>query len=81
MFTAKCWLRCITRIAAGIRTKKPDWRLQIALMKFLESNWDKPDDGIWEVRGGRRNFTHSKMMAWMAFDRADQAGGAIQVSR
>ena len=37
-------------------------------MKFLESNWQKPDEGIWEVRGGRKNFTHSKMMAWVAFD-------------
>jgi GH15 family glucan-1,4-alpha-glucosidase len=32
--------------------------------------WDQPDDGIWEVRGGRRHFTHSKVMAWVAFDRA-----------
>src|SRR6266699_3388087 len=38
--------------------------------KFLESNWQKPDEGIWEVRGGRKNFTHSKVMAWLAFDRA-----------
>jgi GH15 family glucan-1,4-alpha-glucosidase len=39
-------------------------------MRFLESNWAKPDEGIWEVRGGRKHFTHSKMMAWVAFDRA-----------
>ena len=39
-------------------------------MKFLESNWKKPDEGIWEMRGGRKHFTHSKMMAWVAFDRA-----------
>jgi GH15 family glucan-1,4-alpha-glucosidase len=39
-------------------------------MRFLESNWDQPDEGIWEVRGGRKLFTHSKMMAWVAFDRA-----------
>src|SRR5207302_5578866 len=38
--------------------------------RLLESNWDKPDEGIWEVRGGRKHFTHSKMMAWVAFDRA-----------
>ena len=44
--------------------------MQVALMKFLESNWEKPDEGIWEVRGGRQHFTHSKMMAWVAFDRA-----------
>jgi GH15 family glucan-1,4-alpha-glucosidase len=39
------------------------------LLAFLEDAWQKPDDGIWEVRGGRRHFTHSKMMAWVAFDR------------
>jgi GH15 family glucan-1,4-alpha-glucosidase len=42
----------------------------VQLMKFLESNWQKPDEGMWEVRGGRKHFTHSKMMAWVAFDRA-----------
>ena len=39
-------------------------------MNFLESNWNKPDEGIWEVRDGPKHFTHSKMMAWVAFDRA-----------
>ena len=55
---------------AGLETAEPDWRLQVQLMRFLESNWDQPDEGIWEVRGGRKQFTHSKMMAWVAFDRA-----------
>ena len=55
---------------AGIETNEADWKLQAALMNFLESKWEEPDDGIWEVRGGRRQFTHSKMMAWLAFDRA-----------
>ncbi|HEY2124447.1 MAG TPA: glycoside hydrolase family 15 protein [Chthoniobacterales bacterium] len=55
---------------SGMETASPDWQMQLQLMKFLESHWDKPDDGIWEVRGGRQQFTHSKMMAWMAFDRA-----------
>jgi GH15 family glucan-1,4-alpha-glucosidase len=55
---------------AGLKTDESDWRLQVELMRFLESNWDKPDEGIWEVRGGRKQFTHSKMMAWVAFDRA-----------
>jgi GH15 family glucan-1,4-alpha-glucosidase len=55
---------------SGIKTEKPAWQMQVKLMEFLESNWDKPDDGIWEVRGGRQQFTHSKMMAWLAFDRA-----------
>ena len=55
---------------AGLKLEDPDWALMVALMKFLESNWHKPDEGIWEVRGGRKHFTHSKMMAWVAFDRA-----------
>ena len=55
---------------AGIKMTEPDWRLMVAIMKFLESHWQEPDEGIWEVRGGRQQFTHSKMMAWLAFDRA-----------
>ena len=55
---------------AGLKLENPDWALMVQLMKFLESNWQKPDEGIWEVRGGRKHFTHSKMMAWLAFDRA-----------
>jgi GH15 family glucan-1,4-alpha-glucosidase len=46
------------------------WRVQRALMRFLETGWREPDEGIWEVRGPRRHFTHSKVMAWVAFDRA-----------
>ncbi|HXR35459.1 MAG TPA: glycoside hydrolase family 15 protein, partial [Candidatus Binataceae bacterium] len=46
------------------------WLVQKALMDFLESAWDQPDNGIWEVRGPRRHFTHSKVMAWVAVDRA-----------
>jgi GH15 family glucan-1,4-alpha-glucosidase len=49
------------------------WNLQLALMDFLEGAWDRPDNGIWEVRGPRRHFTHSKVMAWVAFDRAVKA--------
>ena len=55
---------------AGIENDEDRLGLQVALMNFLESNWKKPDEGIWEVRGGRQHFTHSKMMAWLAFDRA-----------
>jgi GH15 family glucan-1,4-alpha-glucosidase len=47
-----------------------EWSLQLALMDFLESGWDQPDEGLWEVRGPRRHFTHSKVMAWVAVDRA-----------
>jgi GH15 family glucan-1,4-alpha-glucosidase len=49
------------------------WSLQRSLMEFLESRWTEPDEGIWEVRGPRRHFTHSKMMAWVAADRAVKA--------
>ncbi|MEP7015152.1 MAG: glycoside hydrolase family 15 protein [Verrucomicrobiota bacterium] len=55
---------------AGIDISEADWGVEGALMNFLESNWSHPDEGIWEVRGGRKHFTHSKMMAWVAFDRA-----------
>jgi GH15 family glucan-1,4-alpha-glucosidase len=48
------------------------WALQRRLMDFLEGAWDQPDEGIWEVRGPRRHFTHSKVLAWVAFDRAVQ---------
>jgi len=49
------------------------WAFQCALMDFLESAWMEPDEGIWEVRGPRRHFTHSKVMAWVAADRAVNA--------
>jgi GH15 family glucan-1,4-alpha-glucosidase len=49
------------------------WSLQRRLLGFLEHAWKEPDDGIWEVRGGRRHFTHSKVMAWVAFDRGVKA--------
>jgi len=49
------------------------WALQRHLLRFLENAWKEPDEGIWEVRGPRRHFTHSKVMAWVAFDRGVQA--------
>jgi hypothetical protein len=48
----------------------PTWAFQLSLMDFLRDGWREPDDGIWEVRGPRRHFTHSKVMAWVAIDRA-----------
>ncbi|MEO8556687.1 MAG: glycoside hydrolase family 15 protein [Actinomycetota bacterium] len=45
------------------------WDLQTALMEHLEGAWDQPDNGLWEMRGPRRHFTHSKVMAWVAADR------------
>ncbi len=57
----------------GIPTDQEAWSLELGLMDFLESRWREPDEGIWETRGGRRHFTHSKMMAWVAADRAVKA--------
>jgi GH15 family glucan-1,4-alpha-glucosidase len=56
--------------AAGLPPEPEAWKVQVALLKFLETHWEHPDDGLWEVRGERRHFTHSKIMAWVAFDRA-----------
>ena len=55
---------------AAERGDSPAWEFQLALMDFLRDGWREPDDGIWEVRGPRRHFTHSKVMAWVAIDRA-----------
>jgi len=55
---------------AGLPVEPDAWKVQIALLDFLESHWNQPDEGLWEVRGPRRHFTHSKVMAWVAFDRA-----------
>jgi GH15 family glucan-1,4-alpha-glucosidase len=54
----------------GLQGTEEGWRSMKEVLAFLEKAWQEPDDGIWEVRGGRRHFTHSKIMAWVAFDRA-----------
>jgi GH15 family glucan-1,4-alpha-glucosidase len=54
---------------AGLPADPDAWALQVALMNHLESAWREPDNGLWEVRGDRRHFTHSKVMAWVAADR------------
>ncbi|MGD9906206.1 MAG: glycoside hydrolase family 15 protein [Vicinamibacterales bacterium] len=54
----------------GLRDSRADWRIERELLARLEAVWPEPDEGIWEVRGPRRHFTHSKLMAWVAFDRA-----------
>ena len=59
--------------AAGVATESRAWEVHKVLLDFLESNWERPDEGIWEVRGPRRHFTHSKVMVWVAFDRAVKA--------
>ena len=55
---------------AGLATSDATWALEFSLLSHLEKIWREPDEGIWEVRGGRRHFTHSKVMTWVAFDRA-----------
>jgi GH15 family glucan-1,4-alpha-glucosidase len=52
----------------GIDHDAAGWQLERKLVEHLETIWMDPDEGIWEVRGGRRHFTHSKVMAWSAFD-------------
>jgi GH15 family glucan-1,4-alpha-glucosidase len=53
-----------------LQADEAGWALQVALVRHLETIWREPDEGIWEVRGGRQHFTYSKVMAWVAFDRA-----------
>ncbi|MGH3137923.1 MAG: glycoside hydrolase family 15 protein, partial [Gaiellaceae bacterium] len=54
----------------GLEPSDDAWRLTRRIFDWLESGWRQEDEGIWEVRGPRRHFTHSKVMAWVAFDRA-----------
>jgi GH15 family glucan-1,4-alpha-glucosidase len=53
-----------------LKEDKTAWGLQMELTRHLEKVWREPDEGIWETRGGRRHFTFSKVMCWVAFDRA-----------
>ncbi|MHB8253375.1 MAG: glycoside hydrolase family 15 protein [Acidiferrobacter sp.] len=55
--------------AVGLEPEPAAWRIQVAVLRFLEANWQHPDAGLWEMRGPCRHFTHSKVMAWVAFDR------------
>jgi GH15 family glucan-1,4-alpha-glucosidase len=74
-FQLDVWGEVLDALYQSRATGIPDesWALQRALMDFLEGNWREPDEGIWEVRGPRRHFTHSKVMAWVAADRAVKA--------
>jgi GH15 family glucan-1,4-alpha-glucosidase len=54
----------------GLAAHARSWVPWKALIEHVEKVWQRPDDGIWEVRGGRRHFTHSKVMAWVTIDRA-----------
>jgi len=57
----------------GLHGRGESWDVFEDLVAFMDDAWQRPDDGIWEVRGGRRHFTHSKVMAWVFFDRAAKA--------
>ena len=60
------WQSC----RAGTLPDEDAWSLLVLLLDTLEQRWHEPDEGIWEVRGGRKQFTYSKVMCWVAFDRA-----------
>jgi GH15 family glucan-1,4-alpha-glucosidase len=64
----------------GVPAHEPSWELQRALLAHLEKVWQQPDEGIWEVRGAPRHFTYSKVMCWVAFDRAIKSAEAWQLS-
>ncbi len=55
--------------SGGLSTAETSWDLQCAIIRHLGDIWQQPDEGIWETRGGRQQFTYSKVMAWVAFDR------------
>ena len=64
----------------GIAASELGWALQIAFLDHLEKIWTEPDEGIWEVRGDRRHFTYSKVMAWVAFNRAIQSAQKFKLT-
>ena len=68
-------------IGADARAPRRVGRSSSALLEFLESRWRQPDEGIWEVRGPRQHFTHSKVMAWVAFDRAVNERRGVRARR
>jgi GH15 family glucan-1,4-alpha-glucosidase len=57
----------------GIREEQHAWDLQKTLLRYLETAWTQPDEGIWEIRGEPKHFVHSKVMSWVAFDRGVRA--------
>ncbi len=58
----------------GDGSSREDWENEKRILRWLADNWDREDDGIWEVRGGRKHFLHSRLMCWVAFDRAVRLG-------
>ena len=68
--TARCSTRSTRARQFGIAPDEWAWPLERRLLETLEGRWREPDEGIWEIRGPRQHFTHSKVMCWVAFDRA-----------
>ena len=66
----RCWIASSMRSTRWDGIRKMIFRVLVLLLKHLETIWQDPDEGIWETRGGPQQFTYSKMMAWVAFDRA-----------
>jgi GH15 family glucan-1,4-alpha-glucosidase len=64
---------------SGLDPRDAAWDMQRALLHFLEGAWNQPDEGLWEVRARRQHFTHSKIMAWVAFDRAVKSAEQVRL--
>jgi GH15 family glucan-1,4-alpha-glucosidase len=73
MCSVKSWMRFTRARRGALHPREADWAFQRALVEHLEGIWNQPDEGIWEVRGARRHFVHSKVMAWVALDRGIRA--------
>ncbi|MCB1624853.1 MAG: glycoside hydrolase family 15 protein, partial [Pseudomonadales bacterium] len=58
---------------SGLEPDATAWSIQVELLRYLEKHWQDPDEGIWEIRGERRHFTHSRVMTWVAVDRGIKA--------
>jgi len=68
-------------LRAGMEPSERGRALQPFVLEYLATAWREPDEGIWEVRGGRQHFVHSKVMAWVAFDHAANAVSAASADR
>ena len=68
--SARSWTFITRRGGADCQPASSGWEAQLAFLEHLQEIWKEPDEGIWEVRGAPQHFTHSKIMAWVAFDRA-----------
>ena len=66
---------------AGLSSNDDAWDLQIALLDYLGGAWTEPDNGLWEMRGAAPHFVHSKVMAWVAFDRMVARRRAVPAGR